>query len=71
MGSVCVHDTTDGRKVYDMLQEEVPKATAEASSAGGKRNSMAADWNAALLEGDKAFRSHTRQRRQNTSGANV
>ena len=62
-GSDCIivwgvyvpHDTTERRQVYDMLREEVPKATAQARSSGCKCVSiMAGDWNAALLEGDKA-----------------
>ena len=62
-GSDCIiiwgvyvpHDTIDRRRVYDMLREEVPKATAQANSTGCKCVSiMAGDWNAALLEGDKA-----------------
>ena len=61
-GSDCIlvwgvyvpHDTNDRQKVYDMLREEVPKATSQIRLTGCKCVSiMAGDWNAALLEGDK------------------
>ena len=56
-----MHDTTDRSKVYDMLREEIPKATAQATSTECKCVSiLAGDWNAALLEGDKTTQDASR-----------